>query len=607
MLYFLSAFGISAIALLPLFLARKMGFAVTFLVLGTLIGGTFFYLSTMGFAGPMFGSALFLVAVGATASAFLAGTRVGFSVPAVAWVCYLGIIFFGSEMMNASKYRALVGDMEHRVWTQDIQPKDPAHVGLVQDENAIYVAKKVIGDFGTVGSQFQIREDALTLQAINGELWYVVPLDFADWRAWNNTGASVGYIKVHAEDPNREPVVVQLSKEKQFIYTPGAYFGNDLIRHLRLDGGNLRVNLRGTHLEIDDAGEPWWITAVLEPTIGQFGDRVKGVLITNPVTGESKFSALGEVPQWVDRVIPAEVVKNYLDHWGEYVHDWLNSWWGKRDLTEPENPSLVYSSEHDAMFVTGITSQNSKDDSLIGMVYTHTRTGKSIFYEMKGGATDEAVRAAIDKSQDVQYKHLHSGKNPRLYNHYGKMASVVPLLNENHAYSGVAIVDINRVQQIAVGRTLPEALRQFQRLVGQTGDMAHLDNSVKFSVIEGVLSRVGRDAAATGTIYYLIVDGLPHALTGAVGEFPLLPLAQAGDRVRIEYVASGESVVPMHSFANLTLPLERTKGEAAIDVRKEQSREANETKPVRRDMEERLKSASPEDLRKINEALKKKQ
>jgi hypothetical protein len=206
----------------------------------------------------------------------------------------------------------------------------------------------------------------------------------------------------------------------------------------------------------------------------------------------------------------------------------------------------------------------------------------------------------------VQFKHLHAGSNPRLYNHYGRMASVVPLLNENHAYQGVAIVDINKVQQIAVGRNLSEALRQFQRLVGQSGDFAHLENARKLSAVEGLVDRVKQDLTPTGTNYYVVVADSTFALLGSTNEFPLLPLAQAGDRVKIEYVESGESVVPMHSFENLTLHLRHTKGEGDAAARKDESRHANEAKPIQRDLGEKLKGASPDQLRQIEEALEEK-
>lgn len=604
MYYFLIALLLSVIVSIPLYFGKEYVAGFIVVVVGTMVGWWAMYASAAGFPGPMFGGALFFLAIALTCAALLVGMFdsntsnpiTTAALPVLAWIALLGILLSGSPVFNASEYRALVGNMEKRVWTQDIQPKDPEHTRLVSDENALYLARKVVGEIGTIGSQFQVREDSLTLQAIKGDLWYVVPLDFAGWRAWLNQGTSVGYIMIHAEDPNHQPIVKQLPKEKQFVYTPGAWFGNDLIRHLRQYEGNLRVDLKGTHLEIDENGEPWWITAAEVPTIGQFGNKVQGVFITNPVTGDSTFAKLGEVPAWVDRVMPEKLTMSYLNHWGNYVHGWMNSWWQNRDLTEAEKPSLIYSSAHDPMFVTGITSQNNRDDSLVGVVYTHTRTGKSVYYEVKGGATDDAVLNGVSKFQDVQFKHLHPA-NPQLYNLYGTMTSVVPLVNENHAYSGVAIANINNIQQIAIGRSLSEAVRQYQRLLGQTGDLAHLANDRKLSVIEGVLARAKQDLAPTGSVYYIVLQGGKQVFVGGTGEFPLIPLAQAGDKVEIEFINSGESIVPMHSFKNLSLVLVQTAGEVSVSERKLTSQEVNETKPVRQNLEERVRNATPKELK----------
>jgi hypothetical protein len=611
MLYLLVAFLIAAVSILPTLLARKITLAVVLWIPYTIFLWWLGYAHASGYAGPMFGGALFWVAVLSVVSCGLAifatdksGQRFpGIAVipPVIAWVALIGIVVFSSDAFNASDYRALVGNMEKRVWSQDIQPKDPSHFRAVTSENALYLAKKAIGELGTVGTQFQVSEEAITLQVIRGELWYVIPLDFVGWRAWNNAGTAIGYIMVHAEDPNRQPTVHQLPKEKQFAYTPGAWFGHDLIRHIRLNG-NLRMNLSGTHLEIDEDGNPWWITSAMEPTIGPFGDKVRGVIVTDPVTGETRFVKLGEIPAWVDRVMPHSLTKDYLAYWGEYVHGWMNSWWDKKDLTEPENPSLVFSSEHEPMFVTGITSQNLKDDSLIGIVYTNTRTGESVEYDVKGGATDEAVLAAVSKFQEVQFKRL-SGADPQLYNLYGTMSSVVPLVNENHAFSGVAIVPINNVQQIAIGRSLAEALRQYQRVLNQPGRLAGLEKEQSFAVAEGVISRIRQDIAQNGSTYYVVLHGGQQAFIGGTEKFPMIPLAQEGDRVRIRYYASGESIVPMHAFDNLTLVLKKSLAEADADVRNAESQRANEVKPVRNDLAEQLKSATPEQLLRAKEAL----
>ncbi|UKI22201.1 MAG: hypothetical protein L6V88_07285 [Anaerotruncus sp.] len=45
------------------------------------------------------------------------------------------------------------------------------------------------------------------------------------------------------------------------------------------------------NFEITDDGHPYWITAVLDKTIGLFGGTdVKGVVITDALTGEKHLS-----------------------------------------------------------------------------------------------------------------------------------------------------------------------------------------------------------------------------------------------------------------------------------------------------------------------------
>ena len=58
------------------------------------------------------------------------------------------------------------------------------------------------------------------------------------------------------------------------------------------------------------------------------------------------------------------------------------------------------------MWVTDVTSRSSRDDSLLGLIYTDSQTGKSVFYLVAGGATAKAVLASVNKNSDVQYRHL---------------------------------------------------------------------------------------------------------------------------------------------------------------------------------------------------------
>jgi hypothetical protein len=185
------------------------------------------------------------------------------------------------------------------------------------------------------------------------------------------------------------------------------------------------------------------------------------------------------------------------------------------------------------------------------------------------------------------------------------MASIMPLANENHAFSGVAIASISDVQRIAIGRSLPEALRQYQRLISQPGSFAGIEKSKSLAIVEGSIERKAQDLTQNGSVYYLVLRGGKQAFLGSTEKFPALPLAQVGDRVKIEYFASGESIVPMREFSNLTLVLDKSLAEETSERRSAETTIANDAKPVRRDISERLKDATPEDLQKIERALQK--
>lgn len=614
MLYLFVSLFIAGIAIIPLLQVKYFPPAGVVFVFFTLLLWALQYGQAVSFAGPMFGNSLFFVFVFSTFSLITCfivqpyfpnieqqiGKKV-LLIPVGSFVLLVMLFASSLPMFRADEYKQLVGNMENRVWTQDVQPKDPQHFRSIIEETALYLARKAVGELGTVGSQFQVGEKSVTLQIIKDELWYVIPLDFAGYRAWTNTKLVIGYIMIHAEDPNRQPVVKQLPKEKQFVYTPGAWFGKNLIRHIRLKG-YLRVELEGTHLEIDDEGTPWWVTSVLEPTIGQFGEKVTGAVLTHPVTGECQFFALGNVPKWVDRVIPRTVTKRYLISWGNYVHGWVNSWWEKKDLTEPEEPSLVYSSEHTPVFVTGITSQNSRDDSLVGVVYTDTHTGKSVFYEVKGGATDNAVLLAVEKFQDVQYRKLQPA-DPQLYNLYGVMSSVVPLVNENFGFSGVAIVPIGNVQNVFIGRSLSEALRHYQKDLIMPGGFVAMENVRVMEVAEGIIDRVKQDVTPNGSVYYVLLRGVKHAFVGGTEKFPTIPLTDVGDKVRIGYYGSLGSTVPMHTFTNETLQLDQSEGELSAKQRAEASQSENEAKPARHNVGSKLQDATPDQIKRIEGIL----
>lgn len=315
--------------------------------------------------------------------------------------------------------------------------QESEHVRLVPEDLASWLANKQLGEAtGAIGSQYFVDVDHEMLQIINGELWYIFPLDFRGFNVWLSEKSAPGYIMVHGEDPFHQ---VQVRADYHFKYTPGACFGNRLDRYLWTHGYN-NVGLTDFSLEIDDSGRPWWVVTLYEPTIAWFGDKVTGVVLVDPESGEITPYRLGESPAWVDRVIPGIFVKDYVKYRGGYHLGWWNHFWVNKDLTEPEQPRISYGYDGEPYWVTSITSVSSKksntnDESMIGLYYTDTRTGQSIFYQAVGGTEYSIIQAVNNK---VGYRNWH-GCSPVMYNINGVMTSIVPLLGEQNTFQGVAL------------------------------------------------------------------------------------------------------------------------------------------------------------------------
>ena len=78
--------------------------------------------------------------------------------------------------------------------------------------------------------------------------------------------------------------------------------------------------------EIDEEGQPWWICPVQTRTIGLFGGTtIERVVMCNATTGECQDLAIDEVPQWVDRAYPADLLIEQYNWSGKYKNGWLNS------------------------------------------------------------------------------------------------------------------------------------------------------------------------------------------------------------------------------------------------------------------------------------------
>lgn len=554
------------IGLIPFLICRRWIWALATGLVGLLVSWWIYYISIPAFVYPLGVNILPIIIVIFWIVSIFAENGDGFNesgntmIPGAFVIGFIVIfiicLIFGSGIVRSRDYSQLIGDIAQKEWTQDVQPKDPRHVRLVPIELAEYLATKQLGEVqGAIGSQYDIG--VMTLQIINGELWYVAPLDYAGFSVWSSEGSTPGYVMVHAEDP-KMPVTIKTGNK--FKYMPRAFFGDNLKRHIWKES-MFKYDLTDSNFEIDDSGNPWWVVTAYKPTIMWSGNKVFGIYIVNPTTGDTKFYSMEEIPCWVDRVIPANLVQSYIKYYGSYLNGWLNSWWGKKNLIEPEKTTLVYGSDEKPYWVTGITSQNENDSSLVGLIYTETRTGKSTNYHAKGG-TESAICELVDNK--VSYRKLH-GASPVLYNIDGIMTSIVPLLGESHSFQGVAMVDVANMQ-VATGDNIESTFRQYQKII-MSGSAQKLspDKSHIFRKVVGSVDRIATEVSGGETIYYIHILDCPHIFTGGSDISSKLKMVQRGDRIIIVYIQSDEDILPMYHFDLPALVLSKSNDQVQLD------------------------------------------
>ena len=563
-------------------------------------------------AWPLFGWYLGLLIIWWAISSIVASSMMNdfshvswFPVGAVVVVIITAIS--GSKMFNAARYSQLIGTIDEKTqkhWSQEIQPLDQTKIRLVPKELAWSLAKTALSkDGATLGSQFPLADsDFITLQKINDDYWYLIPLDFKNWRVWTRTKEVPGYVKISAVDPYARPILVSNRKMK---YTPNAYFSTNLKRRLYKNFYNKL--LRDYSFEEDDSGNVFWVITVLKPTICYGGKVVEGVIIYNPETGDYKYVLKKEIEEnkeyaWVDRVTPPEIAKDYVNYWGKLKDGWGNSVWRHINLLEAETPTMNYSSDSHCTFVMPVTSTNRSDQAMTGLMYCDSRTGKFTYYATSGGATEEAISQAVNSQ--LSFKNWHASEQMVYENIYGKLSALVPVLGANGNYQGLAIVE-NENKKVAFGISPQEAIVEFQKDIMNSGGQISTEtikNTVEYT---GKIIRIGWDISSSGKQYYLYFNEFKNAFLVSSESQPELALTKEGDQVLIKFINSNQMAVPTLSFRNLTLNLISSKSEKSVIKQMNQREEKKQTELDVKDFKEEVKGMSNEELKKLMDSQRK--
>jgi hypothetical protein len=403
-------------------------------------------------------------------------------------------------------------------------PAALAHVRIVPEEAAIFSGSKVVGQ---LGAYYRVGE--YTVQAENGRLVWVAPLDFQGPVQWLSRGTSPGVVVVSAENPDAP---AELRTREPLRYVPSALLNANLARHVYFRYGN--EALLETTLQLDAAGNPRYLCTLGRPTIGYSGQRVTAVVIVDPATGAMQRVARADfasLPAWVSRVYPADLVLDYNQWFGLYIHGWWNAQVARRDVHLPARDNVYGMLLADGRFVWFVdhTSPNATDDSMTGFTYTDSRTGTMTYYTSSGGEfNSSAAERSVAANTLVRQGRLQPTQ-PILYGIFGQNTWVVPVVADNGKYQSLALVQAAG-GHVVVGNpsaTSPaaDAFANYQsflgdRALGVGGGLAH-----------PVSGTIDRYAFASGRLYFTLRERR-GVFTMIDPADPAALLARPGDRVR---------------------------------------------------------------------------
>lgn len=461
-----------------------------------------------------------------------------FIYPTLAFLASTGFFY-------ADEYKEFVAqDLSEHKWEDDFAPIDTTHLRLVERTQAIWMANKALGQAeGALGSRYRVGQ--LEIQRVKGELVWVAPLEYQGFASWQSYGHTPGYVKVSAEDPKGEAKLVTGFK---FKYLESAWFGEQLNRHL-FNNGYATAGLTDYTLELDDESTPHFVVTVFDRSIGNSGEKVRGVVVVNPENGDLQFHALGSVPEWIDRVIPPRFAEQRLQWHGEYINGWWNSLWAKEGVMMPTNEGLytdvwmTWGSDGKPYWFTGLSSPKKTDQSLVGFVMMDTRTGVTKKYTLSG--MDEQGVLEVVNSAVSNFNGFYATQ-PILYNIWGTLTWVVPVVSSEGIFQRVALVTAGK-GQVALGKTKKEALREYRKLLSEDGNnvapAAHKD-AIEVS---GTIDRYGCATSDGNTTCYFTMQGDLGELGGTI--FTVTPevtpeaiLLNRGDGITVKVNEAGEEV-----------------------------------------------------------------
>nr|WP_253294444.1 hypothetical protein [Bacillus pumilus] len=459
-------------------------------------------------------------------------------------VLFLILLLLGVYMATAFLFNANekfdVSKMEQKVEIKAFdETETPASVPPQ------FARNKMKKSFGQVPNTSYYELGSLQIQKVNGEYVYIAPVEFSDFFKWIRSGSTPGYFTLSATDSSANPKFVKT----EMVYTPSSYFNKEIERHIRLQYPDL-IFYGDTQLEINDDGKPYYIRTYGDFISARNGFKASGVVVVDAKTGATKKYALDQVPAFIDGAVSPEAVSLQNSYFGNYIHGFWNSMFGKSDVKLPSdegteaNVSPVFDSKGDMYYFTDFTSPKEGVDSMLGYALTNARTGKATYYT---GNLEESYMDSQGALQIIEKRFIEKkwkGRMPILYNFYGEASWLTPVLDSNGFLQNYFIVSAANPEIAAYASTPNEALRAYKTALQKGGGTVNSSSKQEKKEATEKVKRVYKEKTGDyTTVTFLLDDGKSYTMSSE--KEPLVIYLKEGDQVTMKYTDTGEIFLPV--------------------------------------------------------------
>ncbi len=426
-----------------------------------------------------------------------------------------------SPMFNSKSYSNRIKITEGITFEEGVEEVDFKHVPLLDRDSTNKIGDRVMGEMPELVSQFYVS-NLYTQINYKGEQIRVTPLEYADMIKYftNRKEGVKGYITVNSV--TGEAKLVKLDKGMK--YMPSAMFNENLYRKLRFDYPTL--NFGTESFELDEEGNPYWIVPTIKYSGVGLKEEITGIIILNPITGESTKYDVEDVPAWVDHVYSASLILEQVDDWGKYNGGFLNSIFGQKNVvstTEGYNYTVM---GDDVYLYTGITSV-ATDESNLGFILTNLRTKETNYYLVPGAEEYSAMASAEGQVQQMKY----TASFPLLINLNSKPTYLVSLKDNAGLVKMYAFVDVVNYQKVVVTDSS-------NGIVAAANNYLKSDTSVDENKVKTKEIKVKSitQVQIEGNSYYYIEDisNIKYRVSIKVNE-NALPFLKVGDTITVSY------------------------------------------------------------------------